>query len=660
MEQTANNNPTSATAQNAFYSALLRANMPNIVVERFQTGRYASNTACETTYLRALEVVGQSESMSGGTVGQVQQKGHNLSQEQLQAAAQAIAAQSRGGNISFPSSKSGSSGSGARDSPLYVIVDESTGSQIFKWVKFIAYFAMVGYFILAFLHLAVETSGVLKKVGGVHNTEAQPQDQTVKFSDVQGCDEAKEELQEVVEFLKDPKKFSSLGGKLPKGILLVGPPGTGKTLLARAVAGESGVPFFYMSGAEFDEIYVGVGAKRMRELFGNARNKAPAIIFIDELDAIGAKRNERDPTYVKQSLNQLLTEMDGFKQDTGVIVIAATNLPGILDKALTRPGRFDRNINVPLPDVRGRAKILKHHMRNIQIGTDVDETTIARGTPGFSGAELENLVNQAAVHASRNKQKKVSMLDLEWAKDKIMMGAERRSMIMPEKEKILTAYHEGGHALVALFTKASMPLYKVTIMPRGQALGITHRLPELDKYSKAKTEFLADIDVSMGGKAAEELVFGPDYVTSGASQDISNATTVAYHMVAECGMSDVLGNIHLTSPNRYISHGTLQQVEDEVKRIIEEGRQRATKLLTEHREELDILAKALLEYEVLSLDEIQKVLKGEKLQKLSVTPNVPLKVPELVLPSPPTLPDAAPAAPAADPPSSGEDGEARL
>lgn len=518
MEQTANNNPTSATAQNAFYSALLRANMPNIVVERFQTGRYASNTACETTYLRALEAVGQSESMSGGIVGQAQQKGHNLSQEQLQAAAQAIAAQSRGGNISFPSSKSGSSGSGARESPLYVIVDESTGSQIFKWIKFIAYFAMIGYFILAFLHLAVETSGVLKKVGGVHNTEAQPQDQTVKFSDVQGCDEAKEELQEVVEFLKDPKKFSSLGGKLPKGILLVGPPGTGKTLLARAVAGESGVPFFYMSGAEFDEIYVGVGAKRMRELFGNARNKAPAIIFIDELDAIGAKRNERDPTYVKQSLNQLLTEMDGFKQDTGVIVIAATNLPGILDKALTRPGRFDRNINVPLPDVRGRAKILKHHMRNMQIGTDVDETTLARGTPGFSGAELENLVNQAAVHASRNKQKKVSMLDLEWAKDKIMMGAERRSLIMPEKEKILTAYHEGGHALVALFTKASMPLYKVTIMPRGQALGITHRLPELDKYSKAKTEFLADIDVSMGGKAAEELVFGPDYVTSGASQ----------------------------------------------------------------------------------------------------------------------------------------------
>lgn len=518
MEQTANNNPTSATAQNAFYSALLRANMPNIVVERFQTGRYASNTACETTYLRALEAVGQSEAMSGGTAGQAQQKGHNLSQEQLQAAAQAIAAQSRGGNISFPSSKSSSSASGARESPLYVIVDESTGSQIFKWIKFLAYFAMIGYFILAFLHLAVETSGVLKKVGGVHNTEAQPQDQTVKFSDVQGCDEAKEELQEVVEFLKDPKKFSSLGGKLPKGILLVGPPGTGKTLLARAVAGESGVPFFYMSGAEFDEIYVGVGAKRMRELFGNARNKAPAIIFIDELDAIGAKRNERDPTYVKQSLNQLLTEMDGFKQDTGVIVIAATNLPGILDKALTRPGRFDRNINVPLPDVRGRAKILKHHMRNMQIGTDVDETTLARGTPGFSGAELENLVNQAAVHASRNKQKKVSMLDLEWAKDKIMMGAERRSLIMPEKEKILTAYHEGGHALVALFTKASMPLYKVTIMPRGQALGITHRLPELDKYSKAKTEFLADIDVSMGGKAAEELVFGPDYVTSGASQ----------------------------------------------------------------------------------------------------------------------------------------------
>ena len=272
-----------------------------------------------------------------------------------------------------------------------------------------------------------------------------------------------------------------------------------------------------MSGAEFDEVYVGVGAKRVRELFNNARAKAPAIIFIDELDAIGGKRNERDPAYVKQSLNQLLTEMDGFSQETGVIIIAATNFPRLLDKALTRPGRFDRNIVVPLPDVRGRMEILKHHMRNVQIATDVDESVIARATVGFSGAELENLVNQAAVRASRNQAKKVGMIDFEWAKDKIMMGAERRSAVIQEKDKIMTAYHEGGHALMALFTKGAYPLYKVTIMPRGRALGITHSLPEMDKVSESKAEMLARIDVCMGGKVAEEIVYGADNVTSGCS-----------------------------------------------------------------------------------------------------------------------------------------------
>ena len=517
MEQTANNNPTSATAQNAFYSALLRANMPSIVVERYQTGRYASNSACETTYLRALDAVRQTEGMTSSQGGQLRPGNTNMSSEQLQAVGQAIAAQSRGSNISVTGGKNGAAGTGAKDAPLYVVVEESVGSSIFKWVKFIFYFCLVGYFTLVIVTVAVETSGILKKVGGMSGNEAQAQDQTARFSDVHGCDEAKEELQEVVQFLKDPQRFSTLGGKLPKGVLLVGPPGTGKTLLARAVAGESGVPFFYTSGSEFDEIYVGVGAKRVRELFTNARAKAPAIIFIDELDAIGAKRNDRDPAYVKQSLNQLLTEMDGFSQDTGIIVIAATNLPKMLDKALTRPGRFDRNINVSLPDVRGRMEILKHKIKNIQVGTDVDESTIARGTPGFSGAELENLINQAAVRASRNQQSKVSMLDFEWAKDKIMMGAERRSMVVQEKDKLMTAYHEGGHALVGLKTKGATPLYKITIMPRGPTLGVTHFLEEMDKISKTKAEFMAHIDVCMGGKVAEEIIYGPDNVTSGAS-----------------------------------------------------------------------------------------------------------------------------------------------
>ncbi|KAL8953906.1 MAG: hypothetical protein Q9222_000280 [Ikaeria aurantiellina] len=670
MESTANNNPTSATAQNAFYSALLRANMPAIVVERFQTGRYASNQACETTYLRALEAVGQNGNLATSQTGQMQQGNSGMTPEQLQAVGQAIAAQSRGGNISV-TGKSSPAGTGAKDAPLYVVVDESVGATIFKWTKFLLYFGLVGYFTLVVMTIAVEASGILKKVGGFQSTEAQAQDQTTRFSDVHGCDEAKEELQEVVQFLKDPTKFSSLGGKLPKGVLLVGPPGTGKTLLARAVAGEAGVPFFYMSGSEFDEIYVGVGAKRVRELFNNARAKAPAIIFLDELDAIGAKRNDRDPAYVKQSLNQLLTEMDGFTQDTGVIVIAATNLPNMLDKALTRPGRFDRNIDVPLPDVRGRMAILKNKMQKVQIGTDVDEETLARGTPGFSGAELENLINQAAVYASRNQQQKVTMLDFEWAKDKIMMGAERRSMVVQEKDKMVTAIHEGGHALVALKTKGATPLYKVTIMPRGPALGVTHFLPEVDKVSMSKAEMLASIDVSMGGRVAEEIIYGADNVTSGASSDIRSATSMAYHMVTQCGMSPDLGNVDFYTDYHLISPDTKLKIEAEVRRLVEEGHGRATKILNENKKELDIIAKALIEYEVLSLEEVNKVLKGEKLpHKLTSKPSVPLKLPELLLP-PTGLPGppgtqtggagtGPPAGETESPGSSGGDGGAKL
>ncbi len=518
LEQTANNHPGSATAQYAFYSALLRANMPAIVVERFQTGRYTSNTACETAFRQALERVAQTEGVTGyGGSTQLQSQTSGMTNAQLQAVGQAVAAQSRGGNIAMARGKDGSTGSGVKESPLYVVVEESLGGTIFKWVKFLVYFGLVTYFSLVVVTVLVETTGILKKVGGTQNNEAQPQHQTVRFSDVHGCDEAKEELQELVEFLKNPEKFSTLGGKLPKGVLLVGPPGTGKTLLARAVAGEAGVPFFFMSGAEFDEIYVGVGAKRVRDLFSSARAKAPAIIFIDELDAIGGKRNERDPAYVKQSLNQLLTELDGFSQETGVIILAATNFPQLLDKALTRPGRFDRNVTVPLPDVRGRVEILKHHMKNVQIGTDVDESVIARGTTGFSGAELENLVNQAAVRASRNQAQKVGMLDFEWAKDKIMMGAERRSAVIQDKDKLMTAYHEGGHALVAMFTKGHTPVYKVTIMPRGQTLGVTHFIYEMDKVSMSKQEYIAHIDASMGGKVAEELVYGSEMVTSGCA-----------------------------------------------------------------------------------------------------------------------------------------------
>ena len=647
MEQTANNNPTSPTAQNAFYSALLRADMPAILVERYQTGRYASNSACDSTYHRALEKLARTEGASAIAGGTNMQGRNTPLMEQFKAAAQAVAAESRGGNVA--STKMGSSGTGDRTSPLYVVVDESMGSIVFKWVKFILVFLLIGYVVMVILQLAIDASGILKRVGASGSNEAQPQQQTVRFSDVHGCDEAKEDLQELVEFLKNPEKFSALGGKLPKGVLLVGPPGTGKTLLARAVAGEAGVPFFFMSGAEFDEIYVGVGAKRVRELFANARAKAPAIIFIDELDAVGGKRNERDPAYVKQSLNQLLTELDGFSQETGVIILAATNFPQLLDKALVRPGRFDRNVLVPLPDVRGRMEILKHHMKNIAIATEVDESIIARGTAGFSGAELENLVNQAAVRASRNKSTKVGMVDFDWAKDKIMMGAERRSAVIQEKDKIMTAYHEAGHALVGLFTKGATPLYKVTIMPRGQTLGLTQTMHEMDKVSQGRGEFFAQIDMAMGGKVAEQLIYGNDNVTSGcsqviaplldsqgpnvnSSQDIKNATHIAYHMVTELGMSDILGNMDFASGYENLSSETKLKIEQEVTRIVEEAKSRATALLTEKRKELDIVAKALVEYETLSLEEVNRVLKGEKLDRMASLLPAALKLPEIVLP----------------------------
>ncbi|KAF2236368.1 ATP-dependent metallopeptidase Hfl [Viridothelium virens] len=641
LEQTANNNPQSATAQNAFYSALLRANMPEIIVERYQTGRYASNAACEQMYIRALERTGSGG--SGILTSQLASSGagaRDLSGDQLSAVAQAAAARARGGNVG-----SVRGGSGDKSSPLYVVVDESIGNSVFKWVKFLLWFALLTYLSLVAITVFVEATSVVKKIGGSQNAEARPELQNTRFSDVHGCDEAKDELQELVEFLKAPDKFNNLGGKLPKGVLLVGPPGTGKTLLARAVAGEAGVPFFYMSGSEFDEVYVGVGAKRVRDLFNSAKAKAPAIVFIDELDAVGGKRNERDAAYSKQTLNQLLTDLDGFDQNSGVVFLAATNFPKLLDKALTRPGRFDRNIVVPLPDVRGRAAILSHHMRNVQIGTDVDATIIARNTPGFSGADLENVVNQAAVRASKNKAKKVHMIDFDWARERIMMGAERKSAVIQQKDKVATAYHEGGHALVSIFNPECDPLYKVTILPRGQALGITSSLPELDRVSMAKKQFIAMIDMAMGGKVAEEIIYGPDAVTSGCSSDLQNATGVAYAMVTQYGMSDGLGNVDLHSEYRYLSSETKQRIENEVRSIIEDSRERVTKLLTLKRRELELLAKALVEYETLDKSEVEKILKGEKLpNKVGESPQEPsgIKLPDSLLPPPVQPPVVSP------------------
>jgi ATP-dependent metalloprotease len=403
------------------------------------------------------------------------------------------------------------------------------------------------------------------------SNEVQPVSAKTKvlFEDVQGVDEAKHELEEVVAFLKEPGKFVELGGKLPKGILLYGPPGTGKTHLARAVAGEAEVPFFQMSGSEFDELYVGVGARRVRELFAAAKKRSPCIIFIDELDAVGSKRSMKDQSYMRQTLNQLLVEMDGFSPTSGVILIAATNTPESLDKALLRPGRFDRLVPVPLPDVKGRSQILGVHMRGVTFSPDIRPEIIARGTIGFSGADLANLVNQAAIKASRDNCKAVEMIHMEWAKDKIIMGAERKSAIITPDCKKMTAYHEGGHTLVALFTKGAIPLHKVTIVPRGNALGLTVMLPEADQSSISREELIARIDVSMGGRVAEELIYGVDKVSTGASSDLQAATDIARRMILSYGMSDTVGLISWSQDDfARASPATKAAIEDEIKQML--------------------------------------------------------------------------------------------
>jgi cell division protease FtsH len=452
----------------------------------------------------------------------------------------------------------------------------------------------------------------------------------VTFDDVAGIDEAKEELEEVVEFLRDPQKFQRLGGKIPKGCLLVGPPGTGKTLLARAIAGEANVPFFTISGSDFVEMFVGVGASRVRDMFEQGKKNAPCIIFIDEIDAVGRHRgaglgggnDERE-----QTLNQLLVEMDGFEANEGVILIAATNRPDVLDPALLRPGRFDRQVVVPNPDVLGREKILRVHMRKVPLAPDVDPKVIARGTPGFSGADLANLVNEAALLAARGGKRVVTMADFENAKDKVMMGAERRSMVMTEEEKALTAYHEAGHALVGLFVPGNDPLHKVTIIPRGRALGVTMNLPEKDRYGFKKAEITAKLAMMFGGRVAEELIYGPENVTTGAGNDIQQATNLARSMVTEWGMSEKLGPLrynenqdeiflgHSVARSQHISEATAQIIDEEIRRIVDEAEATARKVLEEHMDDLHALAKGLLEFETLSGDEVQKILRGEPIDR---------------------------------------------
>ena len=447
----------------------------------------------------------------------------------------------------------------------------------------------------------------------------------VTFEDVAGVEEAKEELTEIVDFLKEPQKFQRLGGKIPKGALMVGPPGTGKTLLGRAVAGEAGVPFFYISGSDFVEMFVGVGASRVRDMFEQAKKNAPCIIFIDEIDAVGRHRgaglgggnDERE-----QTLNQLLVEMDGFDPNEAIIVIASTNRPDVLDPALLRPGRFDRQVVVPNPDVTGREHILRVHMRNVPLAADVDVRTIARGTPGFSGADLANLVNEAALTAARKNRRMVTQRDFEDAKDKVMMGAERKSMVMSDEERKLTAYHEGGHALVTLNVPNTDPVHKATIVPRGRALGMVVQLPERDRLSMSYQQMTSRLAILYGGRVAEELIFGKDHITSGASGDIDQATKLARAMVTKWGYSDKLGMVaygenqdevflgHSVSRTQNVSEATAEVIDAEVKRLIEEAYVEAKRILTTKIEDLHILAKALLEHETLTGDEIVNALKG--------------------------------------------------
>ncbi len=460
----------------------------------------------------------------------------------------------------------------------------------------------------------------------------------VTFDDVAGVDEAKEELEEVVDFLKDPAKFQRLGGKIPKGALLVGPPGTGKTLLARAIAGEAGVPFFTISGSDFVEMFVGVGASRVRDMFEQAKRNAPCIIFIDEIDAVGRSRgaglgggnDERE-----QTLNQLLVEMDGFESNDGIIIVAATNRPDVLDPALLRPGRFDRQVTVGNPDVIGREKILKVHMRNVPLAKDVEPKIIARGTPGFSGADLANLVNEAALLAARRGKRVVSMSEFEDAKDKVLMGPERRSMVMSQDEKELTAWHEAGHAIVAMKVPKADPVHKATIIPRGRALGMVMQLPEDDKLSMSRIEMTSRLAIIMGGRVAEEEKFGDDAVTAGAASDIQQATRLARAMVTRWGLSDEIGPVDYGEDqgqvflgqqlvqSSSVSEETSQKIEEEVRKLIQKGMDDAREVMTKFRDQWSALAEALLEYETLSGDEIRALIKDGKLPERPDEPDEP-------------------------------------
>ena len=595
--------PQTASEQQQYEKELLRNGQNETVVSLWESGQLASPEGVFSEYVTALARLGR---LDGTGLMETLRRGYASSAVGGVGGLGVGGLGVGGGTTAAGTTAAGATaaatttGLGTSANPIYMMQAEPTFlAQMWRSVRVLG----LAFLFMAGLGAMAEERGLSK--GIMNNPEVQPQMETgTKFSDVKGVDEAKGELEEIVEYLRDPDKFTTLGGKLPKGVLLVGPPGTGKTMLARAIAGEAGVPFFYTSGSEFEEMFVGVGARRVRDLFAAAKKTSPCIIFIDEIDAIGGSRNPKDQQYMKMTLNQLLVELDGFKSSEGVIVIAATNFPESLDKALVRPGRFDRHVVVPNPDVKGRSQILESHFKGIKKAADVDLTTIARGTPGFSGADLANLINIAALRAASEGAKAVDMQALEYAKDRILMGAERKSAVISEKNRKLTAYHEGGHALVALYTDGAHPVHKATVVPRGMALGMVMQLPESDdETSVTRKQLLAKLDVAMGGRAAEELIFGAADVTTGASSDLEQATRLARAMVTKYGMSDLVGQVAIGYEDLAtgkISSETRALVESEVKKLLTAAHQRAVGILKAHEKELHTLAKELIEKETLS------------------------------------------------------------
>lgn len=625
---------TNPEAHNGFMKELLRSDVAGAITA-YEKGLVQQTPETLAAYLQALVAEGR---LNGSRLAEVLHKGQMVEEVARRNASGAagVAGGSELGNILGGFAASGARGAagsasqakgaagglfgggamgaaagqlGSAEAPLYFTQAEpSLRSYVFRTMRFV-----LGGFLLysalgAFVGLDEKggAGGIATRLAGGKSDAVTPvTDINTRFKDCMGVEEAKGELEEVVHYLKDPEHFTKLGGKLPKGILLVGPPGTGKTLLARAVAGEAGVPFFYTSGSEFEEMFVGVGARRVRELFTAAKKNSPCIVFIDEIDAIGSSRNPKDQQYMRMTLNQMLVELDGFKKNEGIIVLAATNVPEALDKALVRPGRFDTQVVVPNPDVEGRRKILAVHAKKVIIGKNVDMQIIARGTPGFSGAELANLINVAALKAAMDGAKAVSMAHLEYAKDKILMGAERKSAVISEENRRLTAYHEGGHALVALNTDGAMPVHKATIVPRGQALGMVTQLPDKDQTSVSRRQMLARLDVCMGGRVAEEIIFGEKDVTSGASSDLKQATDLATAMVTRYGFSDKVG---LASADRSSLSGEMRKlVDEEVKRMLNEAYERARGVLMKHEKELHKLANELLEKETLDAKQLKEL-----------------------------------------------------